>query len=138
MNFKGVPYPIVKKAKGYLSTQSDVDQIKSDLLILLLTNPGERVFNSSYGTPLRRLIFEQNDNIIVEQAREMILNSIRSWEPRIAVESVTVTNRINEKSLNKSDLKQDLEHILFISIKFIDPENIKQVEELVLQMPLAS
>lgn len=138
MDFKGIPYPIVATSKGYLTPQSDADQIKSDLLVLLLTNPGERVMNSEFGTPLRRLIFEQSDNIVIAQAREMIINSITTWEPRITVTELLVTNKIADDSLNKSDLKEDLEHILFIRIKFFDPENIKEIQELVLKLPLSN
>ena len=57
MKFKGMPYPIVPDARGLLHTQSGIDQIKADMLSLLLTNPGERVFLPTYGTPLRKFIF---------------------------------------------------------------------------------
>jgi phage baseplate assembly protein W len=43
MNFLGAPYPIIKSPRGLLRTQSGINQIKSDLLVLLLTEPGERV-----------------------------------------------------------------------------------------------
>lgn len=50
--FKGCPYPIVKDAKGYFHTQKGIEQIKSDLLILLLTNPGERCLPGDTVIPL--------------------------------------------------------------------------------------
>ena len=51
-NFLGCPYPIQDDPFGYLHTQSDVNQIKSDLLILLLTNPGERCLTADTKIPL--------------------------------------------------------------------------------------
>ena len=90
--FSGAPYPIVSTARGLLPTQRGVDQIKADLLQLLLTNPGERVMLPNFGTPLREIIFEPNDAISSEHVRDMIINSIRTWEPRITIEQIDVVN----------------------------------------------
>jgi len=135
--FLGVPYPIRKTPFGFLYSQSGVDQIKSDLLTLLLTNPGERVMNPNFGTALRSLIFEPNDPTLQLKARNMIINSIKKWEPRIAIKQITVSSTVDKTILNSNDLQQDLEHILFIRILFVDPEKIKEVQELTLEVPIA-
>lgn len=135
--FLGVPYPIRKTPFGFLYSQSGVDQIKSDLLALLLTNPGERVMNPNFGTALRSLIFEPNDPTLQLKARTMIINSIKKWEPRIAIKQITVSSTVDKTILNSNDLQQDLEHILFIRILFVDPEKIKEVQELTLEVPIA-
>ncbi len=136
-NFLGAPYPIRKHPRGYLFTQEGINQIKSDLLVLLLTNPGERVMMSDYGTPLNQLIFEPKDESLAAQAKQMIIDSIRKWEPRITVQQIDVSLNFDEDSLNPEDLRQDKEHILGIRILFLDPENITEVDELRLQVPLA-
>lgn len=137
MKFLGTPYPITKNPLGFFKTQSGLSQIKSDLLILLLTNPGERVFLPDYGTPLKRLLFEQNDVALEQQARDMIAESIRKWEPRVAINQIEVTRDINKKNLNEYDALQDTQHILYIKITFIDPEQIENVQELKLEIPLS-
>ena len=134
--FLGVPYPIQKNPRGFLYSQDGIDQIKSDMLVLLLTNPGERVMNPNFGTPLRRLIFEPNDPALRLEAKNMIINSINRWEPRISVQNIEVDSKVDNNSLNKADDKQELEHILFIRIIFVDPQNIKEVQELLLEVPL--
>lgn len=140
-NFLGAPYPIVSTPRGLLPFQSDVDQIKSDMLILLLTNPGERVFLPTFGTPLNQLIFEQNDAVLETQARQMIINSIQTWEPRITVQQISVTSgalgTFDTSELNPNDQNLDTNHILGINIQFFDPQNIKEVQQLVLEIPLA-
>lgn len=90
----------------------------------------------NYGTPLRKLLFEPNDSTIQEQAKTMIINSIQMWEPRIAVQQIEVST-MDESSLNQMDDKSELDHILFIRIIFIDPQNIKEVQELTLEVPLS-
>jgi phage baseplate assembly protein W len=109
------------------------------MLVLLLTNPGERVMLPEYGTPLRKLFFEPNDASLAEQARQVVINSIKLWEPRIAVTNIEVYTgaNIDDESLNSNDDLSQKEHVLFIRINFVDPENIKEVQELSLQVPLA-
>ena len=135
-NFLGLPYPVVKNPLGFFRTQSGVSQIKSDLLSLLLTNPGERVFLSDFGTPLKRLIFEQNDTILENMAKNMIAEAISMWEPRIAVNQIEVSRRFPNSSLNALDPGEDIDNILYIKITFVDPEQISEVQELRLQIPL--
>lgn len=137
-NFLGLPYPTVKSPLGYWYSQSGIDQIKSDMLTLLLTTPGERVMLPEFGTPLKRLLFEQNDAVTATKARNMIISSLRRWEPRIAVTDIEVSTRADRTSLNKDDDLTQEEHILFIRILFRDPENIKVIQELVLNVPLSA
>lgn len=134
--FLGVPYPIIKTPMGFLYSQHGIDQIKSDMLVLLLTNPGERVMNPEFGTPLRRLIFEPNDAKLRTQAKNLIIDSLKKWEPRVAIQNVQVESKADKNSLNKADDKQELENILSIKIIFVDPQNIKEIQELLLEVPL--
>ena len=134
--FSGFPYPIQKTVLGYFHPQEDIDQIKSDLLILLLTNPGERIMNPRYGTPLKKLIFEPNDPRLLNEARSVIINSINRWEPRIALKQVEVLSKVDKDSLDTYDDKTETGHILAIRIIFVDPKDIQSVQELTLEVPL--
>jgi phage baseplate assembly protein W len=136
LKFLGLQYPLVKTPRGILAQKYGVDQIKADLLQLLLTNPGERVMLPTYGTPLRELIFEPNDQFLLNKAREIIFNSISTWEPRIILNNIEVLNKAPRSSLNREETYENDEAILFIRIKFVDPENIKEVDELILERPL--
>lgn len=136
MSFLGAPYPITKHPRGFFRTQEGVDQVKSDLLVLLLTEPGERVMLPEFGTSLKKFLFEQNDSIVYQQVREEIARAISTWEPRIAVQDIYVgSGRDNFSSLNSQDNKENLDHVLFIRIRFTNFNNIQKVEELKLEIP---
>jgi uncharacterized protein len=139
MKFLGAPYPITKHPRGLLRTQEGINQVKSDLLVLLLTNPGERCMLPEFGTPLNELIFEPNDSTIIQTATEMIAESIRLWEPRIAIQDIDITTDLDviEDSLNPVDLKQDMGHILLIKIRFSDFDNVQEIQQLELRVPIA-
>jgi phage baseplate assembly protein W len=105
-------------------------------LQLLLTNPGERVMMPQYGTPLRTLLFDPNDSFLADKARQMIVNSIKTFEPRIVVDAIDVFNGAEDSFLNANDDGTNREHVLGIKIVFRDPQDIREVQELVLQVPL--
>lgn len=136
--FIGVQYPIMKSPRGLLAQKFGTEQIKADLLQLLLTYPGERVMMPTFGTPLRDLIFEQNDQSLAIKAKKMISDAISMWEPRIVVQNIEVSTGVgeNDSRLHKEDDRTELERILMISIEFVDPEDITKVEELVLKVPM--
>lgn len=140
MQLTGAPYPIEQHPRGYFHPQYGVEQLKSDLLILLLTNPGERVMMPDYGTPLRQLLFEPNDSIVQDQAREMIISAITVWEPRITVDQIEITTSVDDfNALDEVDSHQgEKGHILGIKITFYDPMNIRDVQVLKLEVPLSN
>lgn len=135
--FLGCQYPLVKTARGIMAQKSGIDQIKADLLQLILTNPGERCMMPSFGTPLRQLMFEPNDPQLAIQARLIIAESIQKWEPRIELSGIEVTNNFDSAELNEDDTGEEREAILGIKILFFDPQQISEVQELVLEVPLA-
>lgn len=126
-----------KNSQGFFYTESGVNQIKSDLLILLLTNPGERVMLPQFGTPLRSLAFEPNDAMLRQKAKNMIVSSIKKFEPRVVIQHIEVTSKLDELSMNAQDDRSEAESVLMIKIIFFDPQNIKEVQELKLEVPLS-
>ena len=134
--FLGVQYPLVKTPRGTFAQKNGIDQIKADLLQLLLTNPGERCMLPEDGTPLRKLFFEPSDSIIVSEAKAKIAKSIATWEPRVIIDNISVSINIDSQSLSIYDSKEESDHILSIKIMIIDPENITEINELALELPI--
>lgn len=100
-----------------------------------MTNPGERLMMPTWGTPLRTLLFDPNDAALADTARDMIINSIETWEPRITIQSIDIGVATDE-DLSPDDNGLVKDHILSIKIMFYDPQEIRQIEELVLELPL--
>jgi len=135
--FLGCQYPLVKTSRGVMAQRSGVSQIKADLLQLLLTNPGERVMLPLFGVPLRKLMFDPNDIQLELTAKLMITNAIKMWEPRIELQAVEVSSKFDRDNLNENDTGEEIDAILSIRIAFFDPEEINEVQELKLQVPLS-
>ena len=60
----GVIFPF--NAEGvFYSSYTTAEQVKSNLLNVLLTEPGERVFKPNFGVGLRNYLFENSPKIAV-------------------------------------------------------------------------
>ena len=83
----GVRFPLddVNMFKG---TQTFKEQVKSNLINLLLTEQGDRVNEPNFGVGLKRLLFEQNIN--KENLEEKINFQIGFYIPEITLMSVSV------------------------------------------------
>jgi phage baseplate assembly protein W len=134
MELLGCPYPIVKTPLGLLPTVYDIQAVKADLMQLLLTNPGERVMMPDFGTPLRNLLFEQNDPTIYDKIRSVIIASVAQWEPRIVVTEVEVTDDKNQSGAI-AELNNANSNSVYVMINFYLPNKIQASERLVLKLP---
>ena len=84
----------------------------------------------------RAKLMPEDDSTLQNETLRVISNSISKWEPRIAVRNIEVSSTVDSSSLDSDDDGTEKEHILFIRIIFVDPQNIKEVQELTLEMPL--
>jgi len=69
-------------------TYTTKDQIKSNLVNLLLTDVGERVMNPNFGCNLKRFIFEGITNNNTESLVISLGNSISVFIPEITVTNI--------------------------------------------------
>ncbi len=72
------------------STYTTKDQIKSNLVNLLLTDVGERVMNPTFGCNLKRFIFEGINEDNIELLINSLIESISMFVPEITVTNIRV------------------------------------------------
>ena len=81
-------------------TYSTKDQIKSNLINLLLTDKGERIMNPEFGTDLRRSLFDNMTNSSSELLKLKIIDSINIFIPEILLGEVKVEPDFDYNTLN--------------------------------------
>ena len=94
----------------FKSTYTTKDQIKSNLINLLLTDIGERVMNPGFGTNLRRFIFEGITELNIEALKTNLINSISIYIPEVTVQNITITPNADYNLISLS-----IDYILNIS-----------------------
>jgi phage baseplate assembly protein W len=72
----------------FKKTYSTKEQIKSNLINLLLTDNGERVMNPNFGCNLRRFLFSGITNENISLLKDNLINKISIYVPEITVTDI--------------------------------------------------
>ena len=94
-----IDFPFRDSPKGFYFklNETDADAIRSDLLHLLLTNKGERLYMPDFGSDLRKYIFEPNDQITHDKIKDSLNETIKKYIPNLLVNEITFrTDEIEE------------------------------------------
>ena len=94
--------------------------VKQAVLNILLTNKGERVYDSQYGSNVRTYLFEPLDFGTAGSIRDEIVRTLKRYEPRVTIQECLVEPnfdsngfevRLDFKVLSRADVPR-------ISIEF--------------------
>ena len=94
-----IDFPFKNSPKGFfLNLNSDPQRaIKADLMHLLLTRKGQRLYNPDFGTNLLEYIFEPNDTRTLTDIKNEVTDSVKKYLPKLNIKDITVTqNEDNE------------------------------------------
>jgi len=86
-----INFPFKDSSKGFFLDLNVVDSkaIKADLMHLILTNKGERLYLPDFGTNLRKYLFNQYDGITENDIKLEISDAIKKYLPNLKVNSIT-------------------------------------------------
>ena len=79
------PHPLT----GNINPIKEVEAVKRSLINLVMTEPGQKPFRPSYGTPVNGLLFNLMF-IHPHDVKTVIETSIKRWEPRCELLNVEV------------------------------------------------
>ncbi len=87
-----INYPFKDSAKGFFLdlTEQDNQAIKADLLHLILTRRGQRLYNPDFGTDLLRFIFEPNDALTQEGIIDEIRTVVKRFLPKLKLDEIII------------------------------------------------
>jgi phage baseplate assembly protein W len=86
-----INFPFRDSDKGFfleLNTE-DSKAIKADLLHLILTNKGERLYLPDFGTNLRKYLFNQYDGITEGDIKNEISEAVKKYIPNLKINTIT-------------------------------------------------
>lgn len=92
MSGRHMMFPFRITSDGRTHAPANLDEhVKSELIQLLLTNPGERPFLPDFGGGVRRLVFEANDDVTRGMARAVVTQAISHWlQQRVQLMAINV------------------------------------------------
>jgi hypothetical protein len=87
---RGLAFPPVVGADGRLAFSSGPANVRENIQLILLTEPGERLMLPAFGAGLKRFLFQPNTVATHRLIEEAIVQALGRWEPRIRLDGVTV------------------------------------------------
>ena len=105
---RGWAFPVAPERTTDILMAEDAQDVRQAILLILETSKGERVMRPDFGCGLRRLVFEPMSAALKTLVRKEVQDALVAWEPRIDVQSVTVTE---EKSI-RGGLSIDIRYVI--------------------------
>ena len=99
----GVALPL-NEVNMFKGTDTIKEQAKTNLINVLLTEPGERVYEPTYGVGIKQMLFEQSPN-------ENNLNEKINQQVNIHIPEITIVD-------TKVNFNED-EHILYVALTYM-------------------
>lgn len=79
-----------------LAKYTNENSVKRAIRNLIMTNPGERRFQPDFGCNIRRFLFENMSDYVSGLIKDVIIEAIDKYEPRVRVlDIVIVANEVN-------------------------------------------
>jgi phage baseplate assembly protein W len=87
-----INYPFKDSPKGFFLdlTSDDQHAIKADLMHLILTRKGQRLYLPDFGTDLLKFIFEPEDGLTLDGIKQEITTVVKKYLPKLQITSITV------------------------------------------------
>lgn len=80
---RGFAFPPAVNASGAVAMAEYEEDVRQAILVILDTEPGERVMRPDFGAGLRALVFEAINANTLALARHRVEQALVLWEPRI-------------------------------------------------------
>jgi len=73
---------------GFSLTQTYYEVAKQNLKTLILTNPGERIMDRSFGVGIKKQLFEQNTEVTKDRITSSIREQVSRYLPYINIDNI--------------------------------------------------
>lgn len=116
-----INYPFKDSKKGFfLDLNEDKNQaIKADLLHLILTRRGQRLYNPDFGTDLLRFIFEPNDILTEEGIKDEIRTVVKRFLPRLTLDEILI------------EPSEEKEYVAVVTISYTITDDVFETSDII-------
>lgn len=107
---------------GDIALKKDILAVKQSVINILMTNRGEKVFDSDFGGSLREYLFENYDTITSAAIKSRITTTLLNYEPRVEIIDLIVTDLTERNALN-----------IMLELNITSPEEVSTTVEFIVE-----
>lgn len=93
---QGFAFPLSISQQGGLTLSTEGQSVRESIWLILLTEPGERLYRPDFGCRLSELAFAPINAETLMLMRIWVQEALEQWEPRIDLESVLARPRVDQ------------------------------------------
>lgn len=101
-------------------TQTDSEAIKADIVHIVLTQKGERLYLPEFGTNLRKFIFEPQDAPTYNDMRREIREAITTFIPNLTVDEIEIDDSEDQPHFARIRIDYTITDDVFESKDFVE------------------
>ena len=122
MKYINIQYPFRNSDKGFFLdlTSTDEKAIKSDLMHLLLTRKGQRLYNPDFGTDLLKFIFEPNDALTLASLKTEMTTVVKRYLPKLQLDEISIVE------------SPESEYAAVVTIKYTITDDVFSTSDLII------
>ena len=107
--FIGLDLPIRKGTVGdgyFASTKTTIEAVKNNIISLLMTETGERLFQPTLGLNLKKYMFQNYSKDLEDEIKQSIIQKFKFWLPFVDVTGLVIgMNRVDAIGKNQIDIR---------------------------------
>lgn len=93
---QGFSFPLSTSQQGGLSLSAEQQSVRESIWLILLTEPGERLYRPTFGCRLSELAFAPINSDTLMLMRIWVQEALEQWEPRIETVEVLARPRSDQ------------------------------------------
>ena len=123
----GVNFPFRDSPKSYYFdlTENAGDEIRANLLHLILTAKGSRYYNPDFGTRIYEFIFDQNDSITHNLIEEEIREGVKKFIPNLDINTISIMSAEDDPNQGRTFSQEEDERLFRVSDESTKPHTAK-------------
>lgn len=116
-----INYPFKDSDNGFFLdlTETDSEAIKADLMHLILTKKGQRLYMPNFGTDLLKYIFEPSDAKTFSEIKADIKATVKQYIPNLVVNEIVVEQEPNNEHKASVRIDYTISDDVFVEKDFV-------------------
>jgi phage baseplate assembly protein W len=86
--------------QAFTQTYTTQDQIKSNIINYILTDKGERVFNPTFGSNIRKSLFENISPTLIKNLQIVLQDELNLYFPNVNFTNIGIIPNYDENTIN--------------------------------------